>query len=141
MCLILFKITGSYVCTLRKNYNLKLNFKHFLTAFFESLTRAATCFSPTLMSKHFQRDCTYFKNLKSQKHVTLTKFNKRQPQMECKISFNLSVITSEWEREPPGAESILLVISVMQLFKKYNYWKMPLTQNTEYIYTLYTAIS
>lgn len=47
----------------------------------------ATCFSPTLMHKHFQGDHTYFKNLKSQQHVTLTKFNKSQPQMECKVCF------------------------------------------------------
>lgn len=87
MYLIPLKISGSSVCALRKDYNLSLNFRHFLKALFESLTRVATCFSPTLMRKHFQGDCTYFKNLISQRCVTLTKFNKRQLQMECKISF------------------------------------------------------
>lgn len=60
--------------------------------------------------------------------------------MECKISFNLSVITSEWEREPPGAEGVLTSHFGNAINEKYNYWKMPLTQNTEYIYTcIYTA--
>lgn len=86
MCLIPL-ISENYLCMLKEVYNLSLNFKPFLKTLFESLTRVATSFSPTLMFKHFQGDCTYFKNLKSQKHVTLAKFNKRQPQMECKISF------------------------------------------------------
>lgn len=80
MYLTPLKISGSYTYTLRKVYNLSLNFKHFLKALLESLTRVATCSSPTFMCKHFQGDRTYFKNLKSQKHVILTKFNKRQSQ-------------------------------------------------------------
>lgn len=36
----------------------------------------------------------------------------------AKYLFNLSVITSEWERDPPGAENVLPVILVIQLFEK-----------------------